>query len=87
MNEPANEASNIGPLSEEDICGMQILNFCFMAGMVGFLGVIVFLFINSTRNLLNLLSLIASVTYMAIAFPAQTKLTRLFSLEKQALYR
>lgn len=191
MNEPANEVSNIGPLSEEDIRGMQILNFCFMAGMVGFLGVIVFLFIISTepkapgaqgsdpdlfQNLsianaavfiscfiagslifkskvagitkayceadqestapapglrwlagsfkgafvlrlsmlegpglfggvicllsinldvihhhpihwLNLLSLIASVTYMAIAFPTQAKLTRLFSLEEQSLYR
>lgn len=191
MNEPANEASNIGPLSEEDIRGMQILNFCFMAGLVGFLGIIVFLYINSTepkapggqesdpdliQNLsianaavfiscfiagslifkskvasitkayceadqestapapdlrllagsfkeafvlrlamlegpglfggvicqlsitfgvihhhpihwLNLLSLIASVAYMAIAFPTQTKLTRLFSLEKQSLYR
>lgn len=49
MNEPAAELSDREPFSEEDIRGMQILNAAFIAGLLMFIGVTVFLYFTAAE--------------------------------------
>ena len=49
MNEPAAELSDREPFPEEDIRGMQILNAAFIAGLLMFIGVTVFLYFTAAE--------------------------------------
>ena len=49
MNEPAAGLSDREPLSEEDIRGMQILNAAFIAGLLMFVGVTIFLYFTAAE--------------------------------------
>ena len=49
MNEPAAELSDREPFSEEDIRGMQILNAAFIAGLLMFVGVTIFLYFTAAE--------------------------------------
>ena len=49
MNEPAAELSDRDPFSEEDIRGMQILNAAFIAGLLMFVGVTIFLYFTAAE--------------------------------------
>ena len=49
MNEPAAELSDREPFPEEDIRGMQILNAAFIAGLLMFVGVTIFLYFTAAE--------------------------------------
>ena len=49
MNEPAAELSDRKPFPEEDIRGMQILNAAFIAGLLMFVGVTIFLYFTAAE--------------------------------------
>ena len=49
MNEPAPELPDRGPLTEGDIRGMQILNAAFIAGLLMFVGVTIFLYFTAAE--------------------------------------
>ena len=49
MNEPAVEPSDNRQLPEEDIRGMQILNAAFIAGLLMFVGVTIFLYFTAAE--------------------------------------
>ncbi|MFP6632700.1 MAG: hypothetical protein VCD16_08690 [Planctomycetota bacterium] len=49
MNEPAPELPDRGPLTEEDIRGMQILIAAFIAGLLMFVGVTIFLYFTAAE--------------------------------------
>lgn len=49
MNEPAAELSDRGSFPEEDIRGMQILNAAFIAGLLMFVGVTIFLYFTAAE--------------------------------------
>ena len=49
MNEPATEFSDRGSFPEEDIRGLQILNAAFIAGLLMFVGVTIFLYFTAAE--------------------------------------